>query len=107
MTASLSSSMVSSASSSASPTAATTTSVCSADSRIAIDLSPPHSAATTIRANVISAQSAGIRISSGSGVTIAANLFLTSGIPIDLGGDGPTPNDAPPVRQRLLSSNVR
>jgi hypothetical protein len=59
---------------------------------------PPASSGSTIRGNTISGYTAGVIVHSANstGITITGNSISNVGIPIDLGGDGPTPNDPAP-----------
>lgn len=62
----------------------------------AITASSVTETVTSIAFNTISGYATGILVSAGTGVAIQRNSIANTGIPIDLGGDGPTPNDPAP-----------
>lgn len=62
----------------------------------AIDVQPAGPEDTTIALNTIAGYTNGILVTNARGVTITANSISNTGIPIDLGGDGPTANDPAP-----------
>lgn len=63
---------------------------------VAITGSTFINAQTLIGENTITGYATGVRISAGTGFTITNNTISSTGLPIDLGGDGPTANDPAP-----------
>jgi hypothetical protein len=59
---------------------------------------PPAASGSTIRGNTISGYTSGVTVFSANstGITITGNSISNVGIPIDLGANGPTPNDPAP-----------
>ena len=62
----------------------------------AIDITGALSPGGVISRNTISGYATGIRITGVTGYQIDRNSIFNTGIPIDLGADGPTPNDPAP-----------
>jgi Calx-beta domain len=62
----------------------------------AIDITGSVFPEGTIFRNTISGYATGIRITGAAGYRIEGNSIFSTGIPIDLGADGPSPNDPSP-----------